>query len=126
MEESFKRSKNERWMVVDLDDDDELNAGATIENADVEAVTAPCTEGATAVAKPEVGPLKPAEGAKAEPKPEVGPLKPAAEATIEAAEEEAVAAPCTSPSGIKSIASCSLPPACARTCSVEWMDDMVS
>ncbi len=66
------------------------------------------------------------EGAKAEPKPEVGPLKLTAVAATEAAEEEAVTAPCTSPLRIKLIASCSLPPACARACcTMSWSKPIV-
>jgi hypothetical protein len=49
-------------MVLDLDDDDELKADATIENAEVEAIKA-CPEGAKAELKPGVGPLELAEEA---------------------------------------------------------------
>ncbi len=65
-------------------------------------------------------------GEKAVPKPKEGPLKLTAEAAKKAAEEEAVAASRTSPLRIKLIASCSLPPACARArCTVSWSNPIV-
>ena len=46
-------------------------------------------------------------------------------AVVDVAEVEDITAPCTSPLRIKLIASCSLPPACARACcTMSWSKPM--